>query len=85
MNSLAPRNTRCHITNSGAQGDQSLTIGVSKVAGQGHPKHLNSQPHNSEILNIRTEYPKQKDFRFYGVFLSFCFLSIGYGGFEKAP
>ena len=46
LNSLAPRNTRCHITCFRAQGDQSVTIGVSKskkinVAGQSQPKHLN--------------------------------------------
>ena len=47
--SLAPRNTRCHITCFRAQGDQSVTIGVSKsktinVAGQSQPKHLTAWP-----------------------------------------
>ena len=42
--SLAPRNTRCHITCFRAQGDQSVTIGVSKskkinMVGQSQPKH----------------------------------------------
>ena len=42
------RNTRCHITCFGAQGDQKVTIHEKQqinVAGQGQPKHLNIKLH----------------------------------------